>query len=176
MRYMQPLHLQQGRACRLYCLPFQIAHVQSGREARQGENDTRILWEQPLDPFPGPLTYQLLSFSAPQTSVQSHSCLVVKRASTTLEFQEGLMHSSLHITVPVAQNTGKGKNTNSNTSGGSLPGYTVSCARGGGLRGGPAAKRPCVFIQRQAPEEHPKASTLYPSHTPFLGPRSATEG
>lgn len=137
MRHMQPLHLQQGRACGLCCLPFQIAHVQSGREARQGENDTRSLREQPLDPSPGPVTSQLLSFSAPQTSVQSHSCLVVKQASTTLEFQEGHMHSSLHITVPVAQNTGKGKNMNSNTSGGSLPGYTVSCAVGrrGGQKG-----------------------------------------
>lgn len=117
-----------------------------------------------MDPSPGPLTSQLLSFSAPQTSVQFHSCLVVNQAPTRLEFQEGHAHNSLHITVPKAQNTGKGKNTNSNTFGGSLPGDAVSCA--GGSRGRRAcSKETPLFHSRQAPEEHPKPlplSSLYP--------------
>lgn len=75
------------------------------------------------------------------------------------------MHGPLHITAPVAQNTGKGKNTNSVTSGRSLSGEALPMLeRGRGRRA--CSKETLSFLsfrgrlQKNTPK--PLASILTP--------------
>lgn len=66
------------------------------------------------------------------------------------------MHGPLHITVPVAQNTGKGKNTISVTSGSSLPGEAASCAGAGEGQKGLQQRDPELSFRGRLQKSTPK--------------------